>query len=171
VPAKATASSRLGPGAAYEGQHHRESENGPTRVSEGPAVSMTAPLSYTGSRTAASEKSCSHTRAEAAVSGASRGAAAYDTERDHECKNTWTATGATADTRTTAPSETTATTADDGLHHDQSVSAHRLSGVDVMTTHDAVGLGGRARGRARRPCIEREGRCAPRRVRAPGGRL
>jgi hypothetical protein len=52
------------------------------------------------------------------------------------------ATGTTMDTRMTAPSATTATTPDDQLHHDESVSARPVSGVDVLTANNAVELGG-----------------------------
>jgi hypothetical protein len=42
----------------------------------------------------------------------------------------------------TAPSATTATTPDDQLHHDESVSAHPVSGVDVLIANNTVELSG-----------------------------
>jgi hypothetical protein len=71
----------FGRGAAYEGERHREGEtrNGLSRVGEGAIDSTTAPPSYTGSGTAAPEKSSSHT-------GAGLGAVAYEIQLHHEAR-------------------------------------------------------------------------------------
>jgi hypothetical protein len=76
----------LGRGAAYEGERRLEGENGLSRVGEGVIDSTTAPPSYTGSGTAAPEKSSSHIGAEAVVAGAGLGAAAYEIQLHHEAR-------------------------------------------------------------------------------------